>query len=417
MTRLWVIVTVLSVGFARADSAVSSAFSFDARYASSGLAPEDWQAYQVERVSARFSAATVARIIDVNGNGIADAWEVAYGLTGANATAEADPDGDGRTNLQAYNAGTNPSAAENYALSASSSSGFLVNTWIAASGIGGGGLVEVWGVSELFAADTAGRAPDSDKDGIPDWYENLYGLNVHGNDAHIDSDGDGRTNLQEYNAGTNPILADDWTKSMSASIDPFVTDTRVFYTGGNPGIEEAFAVIRTSTGFICDTGGLYYDWDGDGIPNWWEARFSRTGSKTELSANGDDDGDGQSNYSEFVAYTNPTNSMSRFVIGLAQIEVVPVARKKFLAAASSEAQASALQPSGKAFALKWDSAVGRIYSVYASEVLSEGWSSEPVAEIKGTGEPVEYLPPQDKAAMFYKVSVRMWDEWDTVRQR
>lgn len=387
-------------------------FTFDARYQASGQTPEDWQAYQVEKVSGRFSAETVARVIDLNGNGIADAWEVSYGLSGPDAAANADPDRDGRTNLQEYNAGTNPIVAEDYQLSQSISGTHTVDTWIASTAEEYTGLTEISQLSFRFLVDTVGRAPDSDGDGMPDWYERLYGLNVSVNDALADADGDGRTNLQEYNAGTNPILADDWTKSTAASTDAFVTDTRVFYTGGNPGIEEAFAVIRTSNGFICDTGGLYYDWDGDGIPNWWEARFSRSGSKTGLDAASDDDGDGQSNYDEFVAYTNPTNAMSKFVIGMAQIEVFPVARKlqsaRLLAAAELQSAAPA---SGNAFALKWDTAIGRTYSVYASEDLSQGWSKDPVAEIEGTGEEVEYVPPQDKTAMFYKVSVRLSDDY------
>lgn len=387
-----------------ADSSVSNGFVFDARYSDSGLTPEDWQAYQVEKVSGRFSAETVARVIDLNGNGIADAWEVSYGLSGPDAAADADPDRDGRTNLQEYNAGTNPIVAEDYQLSQSISGTHTVDTWIASTAEGYTGLTEISQLSFRFLVDTVGRAPDSDGDGMPDWYERLYGLNVSANDALADADGDGRTNLQEYNAGTNPILADDWTKSTAASTDAFVTDTRVFYTGGNPGIEEAFAVIRTSNGFICDTGGLYYDWDGDGIPNWWEARFSRTGSKTGLSASADDDGDGQSNYGEFVAYTNPTNAASRFVIGLAQIEVAPIARK------SSGVGLLSATASGSAFALKWDSAKGRTYSVFVCEDLAQGWRESPVAELEGTGDEMEYIPPQDKAANFYKVSVRLTGE-------
>jgi len=393
-------------------SGVSPSFTFDARYQASGRSPEDWKANQVEKVSGRFSAETVVRVVDMNGNGIADAWEVSYGLSGLDVAADADPDGDGRTNLQEYNAGTNPMVAENYLLSESISGRYLVDTWLESTAEEYSGLTEVSQLSFRFLVDTVGRAPDADGDGMPDWYERLYGLNPLVNDALADADGDGRTNLQEYNAGTNPILVDDWTKSIAASTDAFVTDTRVFYTGSNPGIEGTFAVIRTSNGFICDTGGLYYDWDGDGIPNWWEARFSRSGSKTGLSAVSDDDGDGQSNYDEFVAYTNPTNVMSKFVIGMAQVEVVPVARKhqsaRLLAAAQLQSAAPA---SGNVFALRWDTAVGRTYSVYASEDLSQGWSNEPVAEIKGTGDAIEYVPPQDKTLMFYRVSVRLSDDY------
>lgn len=385
-----------------AEGNVSGAFTFDARYAASGISPAEWAAYQVEELSSRFTALTTELVRDENKNGISDAWEELYGLSGASAAADADPDGDGRTNLEEYNAGTNPIVAENYAASRAVSSTWTLDTWIESTGGIGSTLLEVWAISSMFTVDTAGRAPDMDKDGLPDWFEKLYGLNPNLNDAALDPDGDGRTNLQEYNAGTNPVLADDWTKSSATGEKPFVCDTRVWYTGGNPSFDEAFAVIRTSNGFICDTGGLYYDWDGDGIPNWWEARYSRSGSKTGLSASADDDQDGMSNYAEFVAYTNPTNAMSKFVIGLAQIEVVPVARRMSLVK-----MASATPESTQSFALRWDSAVGRVYSVYMCEDLTNGWCAEPVARIDGTGETIEYVPPQTKASGFFKVSVEL----------
>ena len=105
---------ILTCGIILADDAVSPAFTFDARYQPSGVTPDAWVAYQAEGLSGRFSAATVTRVADENGNGIPDAWEVAYGLDGANAAADADPDHDGRTNLEEYDAGTNPILAEDY---------------------------------------------------------------------------------------------------------------------------------------------------------------------------------------------------------------------------------------------------------------------------------------------------------------
>ena len=51
-----------------------------------------------------------------------------------------------------------------------------------------------------------GGSMDSDGDGIPDAWEDQYGLNSHNPaDANQDPDGDGMTNLQEYLAGTSPI--------------------------------------------------------------------------------------------------------------------------------------------------------------------------------------------------------------------
>jgi IPT/TIG domain/Bacterial TSP3 repeat len=62
---------------------------------------------------------------------------------------------------------------------------------------------------------------DQDGDGLPNWFEQLYGLNpFDATDAGIDSDGDGFTNLQEYLAGTNPLDPSSRFRILSVVADP-----------------------------------------------------------------------------------------------------------------------------------------------------------------------------------------------------
>ncbi len=73
----------------------------------------------------------------------------------------------------------------------------------------------IWNYT-IFADDTAGNVAsdevnvtiitfvDTDRDGMPDAWELQYGLDpTNPNDAHLDNDGDGYSNLQEYNRGIN----------------------------------------------------------------------------------------------------------------------------------------------------------------------------------------------------------------------
>jgi regulation of enolase protein 1 (concanavalin A-like superfamily) len=89
---------------------------------------------------------------------------------------------------------------------------------------------------------------DNDGDGIPDWWETAYDLNpFDASDAAQDSDGDGRMNLQEYMAGTNPrnaasvLRITSWLRSTNDVVLRFNT-----ITGRTYAVEQA-RVLPTNT--------------------------------------------------------------------------------------------------------------------------------------------------------------------------
>lgn len=64
-----------------------------------------------------------------------------------------------------------------------------------------------------------GCPSDADQDGMNDWWEKEKGLSLGVNDATLDSDGDGLTNVQEHAKDTNPNLADTDSDGVNDSLD------------------------------------------------------------------------------------------------------------------------------------------------------------------------------------------------------
>lgn len=81
---------------------------------------------------------------------------------------------------------------------------------------GGGRIIDsvsqVGGMPSALGISVAG-ALDTDRDGMPDWFEDQYGFNKLAADSSIDSDADGYTNLEEYTNGL--ISGFDLVKNIS----------------------------------------------------------------------------------------------------------------------------------------------------------------------------------------------------------
>lgn len=152
---------------------------------------------------------------DTDNDGMPNSWETANGTNPLVNDANANPDGDFSTNLEEYLAGTNPQSATSDPKNTDGDS--LRDDWeisnfgniTARDGTGDydGDLATDL---EEFLADTYPLDANSwpDKDASPDNMDDAWEVRYFGNlskTGTADTDGDGYTDLQEFQAHTSPV--------------------------------------------------------------------------------------------------------------------------------------------------------------------------------------------------------------------
>jgi hypothetical protein len=121
----------------------------------------------------------------------------------------------------------------------------------------------------------------------------------------------------------------------------------------------------------------------DGIPDTWRLLYFGSISNALSAANADPDGDGASNWQEYIAGTNPLDAASVF-------EFLP-----------------ATVPAGAGFALQWPSVVNRNYTLQYSSSAGPGNWTTIATNLAGTGQPMQWTDPNAAAAArFYRAFVQ-----------
>jgi hypothetical protein len=280
---------------------------------------------------------------DTDDDGLPDGWEVTYGLDPKDSTgnngADGDPDGDGLTNEEEYNNGTNPQNSD-------TDGDGLPDGWETDHGLdptdptgdnGADGDPDDDDLTnqEEYNGGTDPKNNDTDNDGLPDGWEVTYGLDptdpYGDNGPYGDPDGDGLTNKEEYDNGTDPHnpdtdgdgLPDGWevkydldptdpTGENGADGDPDgdgLTNKEEYDNNTNPRKPDTDGdgLLDGEEVHTWHTDPTDWDTDGDGLPDGWETQCIQLNPLDASDADDDADNDGLTNQQEYALGTAPCN--------------------------------------------------------------------------------------------------------------
>lgn len=160
---------------------------------------------------------------DADGDGLLDAWEVQYFSNTTSQNGSGDPDADGSTNEQEETAGSNPTLVSSTHTDVDGDG--LADAWEVqyfgntTSQNGSGDSDQDFATNEQEeTANTnpasAASTPDSDSDGLNDGWEILHFGNLTSQTGEGDPDSDGANNAAEMAAGSDPKDAQ-WTPTKA----------------------------------------------------------------------------------------------------------------------------------------------------------------------------------------------------------
>uniref|UniRef100_UPI0030D91636 hypothetical protein n=1 Tax=uncultured Oceanicoccus sp. TaxID=1706381 RepID=UPI0030D91636 len=231
--------------------------------------------------------------VDSDTDGIDDLWEWGY-FGDLNADLSFDTDSDGLTHLQEFQAGTEPNNPD-------SDGDQMPDGWEVQNGL------------NPLDTEDASSDIDSDADGIDDPWEWKYFGNLEAGPS-FDTDSDGLTHLQEFQAGTAPdnpdfdgdLMPDGW--EVDNGLNPLNS------TDANGDINDNGQSNFVEYALSIPTQSINMDSDEDRLPDLWEARYGLNPLDAS-DAGSDEDEDGFSALEEYVSGDDP-NEFDSAPIGI-----------------------------------------------------------------------------------------------------
>jgi hypothetical protein len=261
--------------------------------------------------------------LDSDADTLANWWELFWfgSLTAQAAAGNSDPSSDSDTNITEYLASTTPSADQDadaipdyWELQYFSHLGLCVPNGNP-DGDGRTNIVEY----QLHLAPTYQNWNpteidwdyDGDGDGLRDeWERWWFNGSITAQNGSGNPDGDGRDNLAEQQAGTNPNIIDfDFTGDTDLDGLPDGWEMQQFENitsqigSGDPDKDGKSNLLEYQQGSGPRSLDWSWDGDGDGLKDWWEIR--NFGNVAAQTGTGNPDADGRTNLQEQAASTNP----------------------------------------------------------------------------------------------------------------